>query len=75
MANMKAVSELSHKHGIKVVLDATRNIENAYFIQQREEGYKNRSVEDINREFAPIAMLRQSVPKRFVCKYRRIGYV
>lgn len=51
MANMKAVSELSHKHGIKVVLDATRNIENAYFIQQREEGCKNRSVEDINREF------------------------
>lgn len=51
MANMKAVSELAHKHGIKVVLDATRNIENAYFIQQREEGYKNRSVEDINREF------------------------
>ena len=43
MVNMKAVSELSHKHGIKVVLDATRNIENAYFIQQREEGYKNRS--------------------------------
>lgn len=51
MANMKAVSELAHKHGIKVVLDATRNIENAYFIQQRELGYHNKSVEEINREF------------------------
>lgn len=51
MANMKAVSELAHKNGIKVVLDATRNIENAYFIQQRELGYHNKSVEEINREF------------------------
>lgn len=51
MENMKALSELAHKHGIKVVLDATRNIENAYFIQQREAGYQNRTVEDINREF------------------------
>lgn len=51
MENMKALSELAHNNGIKVVLDATRNIENAYFIQQREAGYENRSVEDINREF------------------------
>lgn len=51
MENMKAVSALAHKHGINVVLDATRNIENAYFIQQREAGYRNKSVEEINREF------------------------
>ena len=51
MENMKALSALAHKHGIKVVLDATRNIENAYFIQQREKGYANKSVEEINREF------------------------
>ncbi len=51
MENMRAVSELSHRHGIKVVLDATRNIENAYFIQQREPGYADRSIEEINREF------------------------
>lgn len=51
MENMKALSELAHKNGIKVVLDATRNIENAYFIQQREKGYENKSVEEINREF------------------------
>ncbi|MDH6355435.1 tyrosine phenol-lyase [Dysgonomonas sp. PH5-45] len=51
MANMKELSTLAHKHGIKVVLDATRNIENAYFIQQREKGYENKSVAEINREF------------------------
>ncbi len=51
MANMKELAELAHSNGIKVILDATRNIENAYFIQQREEGYSNKSVEEINREF------------------------
>lgn len=51
MENMKALSQLAHKHKIPVVLDATRNIENAYFIQQREKGYENKSVEEINREF------------------------
>ncbi len=51
MENMKQVSELAHKHGIKVVLDATRNMENAYFIQQREEGYKNKSIAEIHKEF------------------------
>lgn len=52
MANIKAVSELAHKHGIKVVLDATRAMENAYFIQQREEGYQNKTMQEILREFA-----------------------
>lgn len=51
MENMKAVSKLAHDNGIIVVLDATRNIENAYFIQQREKGYDHKSVEEINREF------------------------
>ncbi len=52
MANIKAVSELAHKNGIKVVLDATRAMENAYFIQQREEGYQNKTMQEILREFA-----------------------
>jgi tyrosine phenol-lyase len=51
MANMKELSALAHKHGIKVVLDATRNMENAYFIQQREEGYKNKTIAEIHKEF------------------------
>jgi tyrosine phenol-lyase len=55
MANMKELSTLAHKNGIKVILDATRNIENAYFIQQREEGYANKSVREINREFCDLS--------------------
>lgn len=51
MQNMKEVSELAHKHNIKVVLDATRNMENAYFIQQREPGYQNKTVAEIHKEF------------------------
>ncbi|HAW08474.1 MAG TPA: tyrosine phenol-lyase [Bacteroidetes bacterium] len=51
MANMREVSELAHKNGIKVFIDATRVVENAYFIQQREEGYKNKAITEILREF------------------------
>ena len=50
MENMRQVRELAHKHGIKVMLDATRGVENAYFIQQREEGYANTPVADILHE-------------------------
>jgi tyrosine phenol-lyase len=51
MANAKAVRELTARHGIKVMMDATRAVENAYFIQQREAGYRNKSVKDILKEF------------------------
>ncbi len=51
MANMRAVRELTSRHGIRVMLDATRAVENAYFIQQREHGYHDRRVADILLEF------------------------
>jgi tyrosine phenol-lyase len=51
MRNIKAVYALAKKHGIRVILDATRCAENAYFIQQREKGYAKTSVADILREF------------------------
>ena len=51
MENMKQVYALAKKHNIKVVLDATRNMENAYFIQQREPGYTNKSIAEIHKEF------------------------
>jgi len=55
MENMKQVSELAHRHGIKVVLDATRNFENAYFIQQSEHGYQNKTVAEIHKEFCSLS--------------------
>lgn len=50
MANMKAVRELTAKHKIKVFYDATRCVENAYFIKEQEEGYSDVSIRDIVHE-------------------------
>ncbi len=55
LANLRAVRELTRRHGIKVFLDATRCAENAYFIQQREPGYRNRPVREILREMMACA--------------------
>ncbi|MDA8322304.1 MAG: tyrosine phenol-lyase [Actinomycetota bacterium] len=51
MANVKAVRELCDRHGIKVFLDATRMVENAFFIAEREPGYEGHPVAEILREF------------------------
>jgi len=50
LANVKAVCELAHKHGIRVILDAARVVENAYFIQDREPGCQNRTIASIVKE-------------------------
>jgi tyrosine phenol-lyase len=51
MQNVQELKVLCNRYSIPVLLDATRAIENAYFIQQREEGYRNKSVADILLEF------------------------
>jgi tyrosine phenol-lyase len=51
MANVKAVRALCERQGIRVYLDATRLAENAFFIQEREEGYGGIPIADIVREF------------------------
>ncbi|MCO6465289.1 MAG: tyrosine phenol-lyase [Bradyrhizobiaceae bacterium] len=50
MANMRDVYEMAHKHGIRVILDATRAVENAWFIKVREGGYRDASVASILHE-------------------------
>jgi tyrosine phenol-lyase len=50
MANVRAVRDLTRRHGIAVMLDATRAVENAYFIQQREAGYADKKVAEILKE-------------------------
>jgi len=55
MANMKAVRELTAKHGIKVFYDATRCIENAYFIKEQEEGYQDKTIAEITLEMFSYA--------------------
>ena len=41
MANIKRVREITAKHKIPFFFDACRFAENAWFIQQREEGYRD----------------------------------
>ena len=50
MENLREVRELCAHHGIRVWCDATRAVENAYFIKEREEGYASVPVRDILRQ-------------------------
>ncbi|KXH81677.1 tyrosine phenol-lyase [Sporosarcina sp. HYO08] len=55
MQNMKLVYDLCKIHDIDVMLDATRCVENAYFIKEREAGYANRSIAAILKEMMSYA--------------------
>ena len=55
MENLKAVSQMTHKYGVKVVIDGARFAENAYFIKQREPGFENISIRDIVKEMMSYA--------------------
>src|SRR4029077_4111151 len=50
IANVRAVREVCRRHGVPLFFDACRFAENCWFIQQREAGYSNRSIEEIARE-------------------------
>jgi tyrosine phenol-lyase len=50
MKNLKELRALTKKHGIRIIHDMTRVAENAYFIQQREKGYENKSIREIVKE-------------------------
>ena len=50
MANIRQVSEIAKKYDIFFNIDAARFAENAYFIKQREEEFKDSSIIDIIRE-------------------------
>ena len=50
MTNLKEVRSYCQKHGVRVVFDATRAVENAYFIKVREKGYEKKSVAEILHE-------------------------
>jgi len=54
MANLRDLHTYCREHDIPIMLDATRTMENAWFIREREEGYGDKSVRDILREICDL---------------------
>lgn len=55
MKNIREVSELTHRYGIRLLIDSARFAENAYFIKTREAGYENKSIKEIAKEIYSYA--------------------
>ncbi len=55
LANACEVSKICKEHGLKLVFDATRSSENAFFIKEREPGCANKSIVEILRELMGCA--------------------
>lgn len=55
--NMREVRKIADEHGLMVVLDASLIGENAYFIKQREEEFKDASIKEILHTMTGLAEL------------------
>ena len=51
MANVRELRVFCDRYDIRIYLDATRMYENAFFIQEREDGYASKSIAEILKEF------------------------
>ena len=49
LENLREVRTYCTRHGIRIILDATRAVENAYFIKEREPGFADHSLAQILR--------------------------
>lgn len=55
LANIEAVKRVASRHGIPLYLDACRFAENAWFIQQREDGYAGWTPKQIAQKMFSLA--------------------
>jgi tyrosine phenol-lyase len=55
LSNLREVREVTRRRGIRIILDAARAVENAWFIQQREPGQGRRLVADILFDMCSLA--------------------
>jgi tyrosine phenol-lyase len=52
LANLRDVHALTRRHGVPLILDATRISENAVFVKDREAGYESLPLPDVIRAIA-----------------------
>jgi len=50
MENLRQLREFCDDYNLRIIFDATRSSENAYFIREREKGYEDTPIIDILRE-------------------------
>ena len=55
MENMYQVKEIANKYGITLLIDGARYAENAFFVKEREENYRKKSIREIARETFDMA--------------------
>ncbi len=55
LENIRATADLAHKYNKPFFIDGCRFAENAWFIKQREEGQKDRSITEIVRDCFSVA--------------------
>ena len=54
LKNLRALRKLTSKYGIRIIHDMTRVAENAWFIKQREKGYRDISIKEIVTEICSL---------------------
>ena len=54
MKNLKELRAFTKKHKIRIIHDMTRVAENAYFIQQREKGFGDKTIKEIVLEICSL---------------------
>lgn len=55
MENIRGIKKILEQHHIPLVIDACRFAENAFFIHEREKGYRDKSLNEIAREMFSYA--------------------
>jgi len=54
LENLRGVRTLADRHSLPVVLDGSRIVENAWYIQRHEPGQEERSIADITRDLVAL---------------------